>query len=334
MVKKSEYPKYVDDIPPGKDLFEGRSQSKLGESIAKLIRADNTKRKMIGLEGAWGSGKTNLIKFLHKILEKTHHIFIYDAWGHQEDLQRRSFLEELTENLCNNNLINKDNWTKQLKYLLSKKRETETKTIPRLSNGIIAIIIIIILTPILKVIADTITYQILKILIVSLPLIIFILIYLFMRVRKHPLNLYEIFYIYKEKLLENRTFEIISENEPSVREFRNWMRDLADDLDKKNLIIVFDNMDRLPVKKVQELWSSIHTFFAEESFKNIWTIVTFDRTHIREAFESDEDKANDFIDRTFSTVYRVSPPILTDWQRFFELKYQEAFGKTEEKETL
>ena len=30
------------------------------------------------------------------------------------------------------------------------------------------------------------------------------------------------------------------------------------------MIIVFDNMDRLPNNKVQELWSSIHTFFAEK----------------------------------------------------------------------
>jgi hypothetical protein len=36
-------------------------------------------------------------------------------------------------------------------------------------------------------------------------------------------------------------------------------------------------MDRLPPEKVKEIWSSIHTFFAEEEYKNIHIIIPFDR---------------------------------------------------------
>ena len=35
---------------------------------------------------------------------------------------------------------------------------------------------------------------------------------------------------------------------------------------------------------------------------------------------------NDFINKTFFVVYRVSPPILTDWKDYFEMIWREAFG--------
>jgi hypothetical protein len=50
-------------------------------------------------------------------------------------------------------------------------------------------------------------------------------------------------------------------------------------------------MDRLPANKVKELWSSIHSFFAEEGFKNIWVIVPYDENHLSCAFSADEQIA-------------------------------------------
>ncbi|NNV57761.1 P-loop NTPase fold protein [Limnovirga soli] len=124
---------------------------------------------------------------------------------------------------------------------------------------------------------------------------------------------------------------MISEDEPSVRKFRIWMSDISKDLSGKNLILVFDNMDRLPQKKVQELWSSIHVFFCENSYVNIKVIVPFDREHIKLAFKSeDSDKkqyGDDFINKTFNVVYRVSPPILSDWKNYFTTQWKVAFGE-------
>ena len=60
-----------------------------------------------------------------------------------------------------------------------------------------------------------------------------------------------LFLEYQNKLEEETKYEMISEDEPSVRKFRIWMSEISKDLGKKNLILVFDNMDRLPQKKVQ-----------------------------------------------------------------------------------
>ncbi|MFI3282269.1 MAG: P-loop NTPase fold protein [Rikenellaceae bacterium] len=123
------------------------------------------------------------------------------------------------------------------------------------------------------------------------------------------------------------------------------MRNIDNDLNESVLVLVFDNLDRLPRHKVQELWATIHTFFADDKYKNIKVIVPFDRTHIVTAFK-DEDSVNypandntnsngeldicygdDYINKTFDIIYRVSPPTMSNWKDYFTLKWSDAFGK-------
>ena len=107
------------------------------------------------------------------------------------------------------------------------------------------------------------------------------------------------------------------------------------------MILVIDNMDRLPKQKVQELWAAIHSCFSEEKYTNIRIIVPFDRLHIRNAFQSEnlvrqcdgKDNAitvygDDFINKTFYIVYTVPPPILSGWMHYFKDRWKEAFGNS------
>lgn len=153
---------------------------------------------------------------------------------------------------------------------------------------------------------------------------------------------------------ESKTIEFITEKEPTARQFRDWMHRIDEELAKKNTHVVFviDNMDRLPIAKVKETWATIHAFFAECRYNYIQTVIPFDRSHIINAFkeenirvelakeknkgeetETGESKkievksyGNDFINKTFYVVYRVSPPILSDWREYFERVWNIAFG--------
>lgn len=322
-----EFPVYVNSSPLGLDQFEGQSQEQIATSIAKLISTNRTASKLVGIDGPWGSGKSNLVKIIERKLSKTHHSFLYDAWGHQEDLQRRAFLEELTEDLYEKQLVDKAEWEEKLKDLLARKKETITKTIPRISNGVIAAFSIAIAMPIASSIAESISDQMIKTAVTSLPALAGLLIWAVGSIRRRKfLSTSDIFYLYNEQNLVNEVHETISEKQPSVKEFRNWMQDLSDSLKKKHLIIVFDNMDRLPPEKVKDLWSSVHTFFAEKSLTNIWVLIPFDRNHLTAAFDDKEEVADNFLSKTFSVVYYVSPPVLTDWQKFFNEKFEDAFG--------
>jgi hypothetical protein len=147
----------------------------------------------------------------------------------------------------------------------------------------------------------------------------------------------EIFSIYSGKIENEVSYETISEDEPTVIEFKNWMQSISEHIGKQNkkLIIVYDNMDRLPAEKVKELWSSIHTFFSEDGFDNIWAIIPFDEKHLSCAFGEFSDKeqlTKYFISKTFPVVYRVTPPVITDAKKIFNTLFEEAFGNTETKQ--
>lgn len=54
--------KILSNEPNGEDLFESKSQ----ENIAKSIIKEIGKLGLIGIEGSWGTGKSNLVKIIEK----------------------------------------------------------------------------------------------------------------------------------------------------------------------------------------------------------------------------------------------------------------------------
>lgn len=361
-MKNIEYPRFIQNKPIGEDKFEGKSAERIADAIKTHINKyaeEDYKEfpKIIGLEGEWGSGKSNIIKLLKEKerLGNNYYIFEYDAWGHQEDLQRRSFLETLTNDLINNKKVellpekcsrkniyeNKfESWEDKLKYLLARKRETKFTSKPKISKGIISSILVVILTPIITaaVANEENISLVCKILIGLIPIGIAFIFLLFLLLFKIT-TWSDLFEIYSGDKIKDIINETISENEPSVKEFKDWMQDLSDDLIEKRLIIVFDNMDRLPAEKVKELWSSIHTFFSEDGYKNIWVIIPFDREHLANAFgerikSKNLELACQFINKTFPVIYKVAPPITTDWEKIFMDYFYDAFGEIEKENQI
>lgn len=347
--KEITYPRFLDNKPCKEDLFKGQSHKKIAQNIANVLENNNV--KIIGIDGGWGSGKSNMVYLLKDILEKTnpnkYRLFIYDAWGHQEDLCRRSILEELTESLTDETqkaILNNNKWKEKLNNLLSKKRKLKTKTIPKLSCGIIFSALAVVITPILNIVTSNLESICCKVLITSVPLlgiVLYIIIsfignlYRYFKKKSFlwclKCTMTATFNIYTDKQKENTILETISEEEASSREFRSWMHEIDEDLGGNVVIIVFDNMDRLPTGKVQELWASIHTFFADEDYKKIKVIVPFDRKHIKSAFKSEDINnskcyGNDFINKTFDAIYRVSPPVMSDWKLYFVERWKDAFN--------
>ncbi|WP_367755827.1 P-loop NTPase fold protein [Flavobacterium sp. WC2430] len=349
--------KFLDNQPIGDDLFEGKSQEKIGSVVADIIKNKNF--QIIGIDGAWGTGKSNLVKIIDNKLPDFK-FFIYDVWGHQEDDQRKAILVELTEFISdkgNNIVSNKSKWKAKLKRLLAKEKEVTTINRPYLSIGFILSLVSIIYVPTVNTFIKDIPSDkefhgldpfIAKIIAILFPVILIVIIYswkvgfqLFVKGNKwqsFKIAMQQTFQVYTNKQEEETKIETISENEPSVKDFRNWMKEIDTDLGDKKLVLVFDNFDRLPKKHILSIWSSIHIFFAEEKYNNIKVIIPFDRLHIQNAFKelngSDGNYANDYINKTFNLVYRVSPPILSSWKVFFKERWKEAFTLVDESEFL
>lgn len=350
--------KLLSKVPCNDDLFEGGAHRKLAIEISDEIRNDDN-CTVIGIDGGWGSGKSNLVGMIQKELSVgsngvKYHFFTYDAWGHQTDLQRRTILEELTSDLVKGQtpILDENSWKDSLENLLAKKKHTSTKTIPAIGIGTIVSLFTILLTPFVTHLASLVSVEWLKQAVLVIP---YVAAYGFFGYRHYEKMkdkykqdftwekcLSEFFLIYKDDIKEETKFETISEKEPSSRQFKDWIHEIDNGLKQNNdivLILVIDNMDRLPKQKVQELWAAIHSCFSEEKYTNIRIIVPFDRLHIRNAFQSEnlirqcdgKDNAitvygDDFINKTFYIVYTVPPPILSGWMHYFKDRWKEAFG--------
>lgn len=360
-----EFPHYLSNYPKGADLLEGGSQKRLAEAIAAHItEADKEEpvfARLIGLEGKWGSGKSNVIKILEEELNKkgSYTFFTFDAWGNQEDLQRRTILELLTRHLMrpevnkltgktkmramsperNGSIIEKEcTWPEKLESLLSRKSYTRDITVPSVNAStkwfVLALLFVGIVVAYLAVNKTDIWW--LDIIIALSPLILFAL-GMFVTCSSWR----EMFAMYNTGDRSDTTSYVISEQEPSVREFKEWMTEISKGLPKnEKLVLVFDNMDRLPSKKVHMFWSLIQTFFADDGYKNIWCIVPYDENHLASVFcdEVTEDKSIEllrcYLNKTFPVVYRVPEPIVDDYKNIFETYYREAFGTTVDDESL
>lgn len=362
--------RFIQNKPCGEDKFEGGSQERLAKTIAQHFRQNDTLDenralpRIIGIEGVWGSGKSNVVKMLEKNLADDYHFFEYDAWGHQEDLQRRSILELLTAELIDAGIlfgkttikvkgggIKSVTWTEKLKYLLARKTENQTEKFPLISPGVVGAFLVAVLTPIFTYIAYAVKptpttwwFSLLSIFIAAFPVLVASVIWWIAYRKDHKYGLSYLLAIYQDKIEKEVCYETISEDEPTVVEFKNWMQDISDFIQENNqrkLVLVFDNMDRLPAEKVKELWSSIHTFFAGSGFENVWAVIPFDEKHLACAF-GDESKeitkqlTKYFINKTFPIVYRVAPPVITDYRNIFDKLFIEAFGSGyhEDKDTI
>lgn len=385
MAQKAEF---LSNKPLGEDLFDGQSQDKVALALMQHIQdvdsiaepKDDEEEKalprIIGIEGTWGSGKSNTILQLRKKLGKNYYFFTYDAWGNQEDLQRRSLLQLLTNKLIKDEKLVGDTqikiissaidvspkphpctWQERVDNLTSRKSSTHNITVPSIYDStkyfMLMIVITGILVPLLNSIKVSTTpcwYTYLAAVLAFGPLAWYLLLMnKKIKERKNAVkpeekasligwSWQEMWQMYQTTGRTDTSTYTVSDLEPSVTEFRDWMTDLSNALaDNLKLVIVFDNMDRLPMEKVRQLWSSIQTFFADKGYRRVWCIIPFDREHLANAFSDAKDKekiTNYFIEKTFPVVYRIPEPIITDYKVVFDRLFEMAFGKRDDQNLI
>lgn len=99
---------YISIVPVGQDLTGLKPQEKLSEDIAKhILGVDGVDEgaaempRVIGIEGKWGSGKSNVIQMLmaDETIMKNYEVFEFDTWAYQEDNYRTSLMEYITNDM-------------------------------------------------------------------------------------------------------------------------------------------------------------------------------------------------------------------------------------------
>ena len=81
--------------PCNSDLFEGQAHMKLAEVIANEIETDK-KCTILGIDGGWGAGKSNLVGMIEKYLtNETAHPELKGIHGKRRGLYTSQYQDEL-----------------------------------------------------------------------------------------------------------------------------------------------------------------------------------------------------------------------------------------------
>lgn len=329
-----------------KDEFEYNTHESVATTLYELIR-DTDKGITIGLEGAWGSGKSTVINLLHKKLDKKTLFFSFDAWAHEGDPLRRIFLESLINkidpNSENDELVSlKNKVSGRTKTVDVKTKKGVSKFGKLISASALAI-------PMGSAFLSAVKYEnlvypwsnvpksidwllVFGILLTLLPLFVTLGCWFW---KKDEFKLFE------SESAENYTQDITEDGERTSIEFERLFSEIMSlvigksDSEYERCIIVIDNLDRIEAKSSQGIWSTLQTFFQHRSSSNshldwkdkLWFIVPFDREGLSKIWQqendnSDIDVARSFFDKCFQVIAEVPTPVMSGWIKFFDLSLE------------
>lgn len=369
----------LDDAPGTEDKFSGGGHGRTARALARAIRQSRDSDQAIGLEGSWGAGKSTIVKLAEKELregegDRSYHVFTYDLWMNQTGHFKRSFLEAF----LNWSLTAFPDKTAKIaerqKQISNKVKVVESDFFRRFSWFGVATVFFLYFTPILygwlspagfkdpakNAAAVTIGAQLawLALALYGSAMIAAVAwafpwkksMGLRAGLREAISQSLSIFSKEAEKTTVNQT---IRDEDPTQYEFHSIFRGIVSELcgKKDRIVIVFDNIDRLPQSRIPDAWSEVRAAFYDEvnggAKAKITAIVPYARLIALGAFKTSADEAKsgdaaagasaaakpgadddylraDVFRKSFDVIFAVAPPVLSDTSAFFTEKFGEA----------
>lgn len=361
--------RFIRDVAEPNDFFG--THAPVAEAIAEVIRT-NEDIKVIGLLGPWGSGKSTVVKILKEQLNSQEkafaRVFTYDAWLHQSDPPRRSFLEALLHFLVEEKLTEEDDWSEKLDVLNRRVEDTVTTTTPRLTFPGTIMVLSLLLIPLGAKYANLEWYKAafnnpvvggakwifyLGLACFMAPALIAGIFYMAWRptrkvfsqkfwtranLTRHrkPHQDESILSFFMNRETKTNYNKIIKEPEPTAMEFQDAFREAMEIVAKSQsqLIIVVDNLDRLPETEAIAMWSTIRSFFlgGDKGFRSRKSrhepvvILPIAEDAIQRIYgESAPGLAKSFMEKTFDLTFFVNRPVLTKWTDYLRHQMEHVF---------
>lgn len=364
----------IQDEPSDKDLFNGGGHERTAHSLSKAIVRFDSGDSAIGLEGSWGSGKSSVVEMAARKLtekngkgKKTYNFFTFDIWKSQGSDFRRSFLEHFL------------NWA-QLTFpkkrhelaaieaqIQGKTREIQTNNQPILDWYGIVVLVFLPFLPLYYFWAKTVFDRAAKAgstgdFLVSAPfllLLAFVIATLALASWKYwsgrakepkadfKAVISRLLLISSRQHQDHKVVQKVREIDPNDYEFHSTLREILGVVQSEDerVVVVLDNIDRLPRKEIKEYWALVRSIFArahgeiiQGKHTEITAIVPYDRKLIEASVTTDEDEetgqndlsslaSRELFSKTFAEILSVSPPVLSNAREFFADKLEEALPK-------
>lgn len=342
----------VVDQPAREDVFEGKGHLRTARQLAKTIVEFDDEDRSIGLEGDWGAGKSTVVRLAAKELSgiegRNFRFFTFDMWSNQTSPFRRTFLEKLLD-WGKREVINDKSRVQRLDELLDRVRDrivtTKSDSFRRLDwFGILFILLAPMLPLALAWLSPlsisprsgpavsfmiwglTVPFWILGLLIIGLLYSAF-LYRVKQRAKKENVTFFEALSmaasLFTKQQENETTTQNIREEDPNEYEFEVTLLDTLQALQENGdrVVIVFDNIDRLPKDSISDAWADIRAVFSgdpsnpNKGQRSCTAIVPYDRDHVLGAISSDRDNYSsekELFRKTFDEILRVSPPVASN----------------------
>ena len=252
----------------------------------------------IGLYGKWGSGKTSICKLVEKNLEDINDfkIFYFDVWKYEKDSFRRQFLIELDNKIFGDSLQYREKLNQSLTIpkTLSLKENIKiflNDLIIKIFGlfGLITLVLVLLKFAIFPYIASGNTIELFK---KFIDLGLFINLFYFL------LNSFK---LYQGYIQIHKT--------DSAEGFEHFYEEALKKLNKRKLLVIIDNLDRLTSKKAVGVLSDIKTFLAKDSDNNnaVFLIPCDNEAlskHLYHIYDKEFD-ADEFLRKFFNLTFKI-----------------------------
>lgn len=337
------------------------AHSRLAEAIVTALKSDPPLR-VVGLVGAWGSGKSTVVRLVEaKLSGRAARLFLHDAWLHQSDAPRRAFLEELLRWIGRQELGDVSALQEQLDKLLGKSELTKSTVTPKVSAGAGLALATLLLLPLAsqfirvdwmklttmglygqwglafsRPFVWAVAVTLLPFTLLSVTSIIHVI-----RARKGKEGASAVAALFANKVSEVRTDLKTRDADPTALEFQQFFRQVLEHIGRQTqdrLVIVIDNIDRLPDAEMLSLWSTIRSLFHGDTTKGEkapvppTVLLPIDENAMIRSHEHDPLIADGFADKTFDVVFRVPTPVLSQWQAYLGCRIEDVFENSARRE--
>ncbi len=314
----------LDDAPATEDAFG--PHARIADAIVSLIASEDGGRA-IGLEGGWGAGKSTVVNFMRAALqsEDKYRVITFDAWAHEGDPLRRTYLESIVQDLSEAKWIDKEPWDKTLDELANRRKSTTTRITPKPTwlGGIFAVSLVLVPIGTTLVtaafrqggdanVANLSTWPgiayvgsavaLAPVWVLALNFVRVLLRDAFIWVRsitpwtvKRARRASDWSFLLSKAIEETRTDTTETPNPTSIEfesHFTHAMNEALHSAPRRRLVLVLDNLDRVDTNSAISIWSTLQTFLQERNsmhstwFKQIWLVVPYDPAGLRQLWDN------------------------------------------------
>ena len=369
---KRETVRLVPDLPADDDEFAGHGHSTVAHAIAQLIKKEHGGR-VIGLEGTWGSGKSTIVSLVRRELEaqparsggEQTRVAIFDAWAHQGDPLRRTFLESLLTHLVGWEWLTKKQARNFRNKFTGKTSTAIIKSTPRFTWEGRAASAAVLLIPLGAAAFDNhfshfhhlLIYAGLVLAVSPILVVLGFAVALRLLHWRGKCTDTEAFSFFTEDQVKETTTKSIERGEPTSVEFERFFRKIlgATINEQRRCVLVLDNLDRVGQADARSIIATMQTFTGmpasstDDHWRSrVWTLIPYDPDGLGHLWESGSETAEEgsgedpsaakgntraaavtvadaFLEKLFEVRFSTPRVVHSDWRQYLTHLLSEAF---------